>query len=346
MSPGCVMVDLKGTDLLPEERELLAHPNVGGIILFTRNYHDRAQLAELIRSVRQVREALLIAVDHEGGRVQRFRDGFTELPPARRLGALAAVDFGLARRRATQFGGLIAAELRALDIDFSFAPVLDLDLGISGVIGDRALHFDPYVVAELGKAIVAGMRDLGMPAVGKHFPGHGGVAADSHTCQPEDGRSFSALAANDLIPFQRLVAAGIPAIMPAHVRYPAVDGAPAGFSRYWLQTVLREQCRFTGAIVSDDLSMVAATTVVEPVARAESALAAGCDLVLLCNQPDTAAKVVEQLTWPMDPVALQRRLSLRADRSRDVAFGRDWPLWQAAHAALDVSAASNYVTLD
>ena len=241
------MLDVEGLELAAADRERLAHPLVGGVILFTRNYADPAQLAALTASIRAMRDpALLVAVDHEGGRVQRFRAGFTAIPPMRLLGETWDRDVAQAARDAEALGRTIAGELRPRGIDFSFTPVLDLDFGSSGVIGDRAFHRNPNAVAHLASALRRGLNAGGMAAVGKHFPGHGFVAADSHTDVPVDGRPMTAIAADDLVPFGALVHAGLEAIMPAHVIYPEVDDKPAGYSRVWLQEILRGRLGFDG----------------------------------------------------------------------------------------------------
>ncbi|MFN3919512.1 MAG: beta-N-acetylhexosaminidase [Methylohalobius sp.] len=295
------MFDLQGPKLAPEEREWLAHPKVGGIILFSRNYEEPAQIKALIADIRRAaNKPILIAVDQEGGRVQRFRQGFTRLPPAARFGALYLKDRPAALKAAEAAGFLMAAELRAVDVDLSFAPVLDVDSKVSEVIGDRAFADDPEAVAELGGAFARGMRRAGMAAVGKHFPGHGGVAADSHLTLPEDGRRLAELEARDLLPFQRLIEEGLAAVMCAHVRYLEVDFLPAGFSAVWIQAVLRRKMGFTGAIFSDDLAMAGAAGMGDLQARAEAALAAGCDMLLACNCPAESVKLLDTIAWRPD----------------------------------------------
>jgi beta-N-acetylhexosaminidase len=289
------MLDVAGLELGAEERERLAHPRVGGVLLFARNYDSPRQLRALTAAIRGAREPpLLVAVDHEGGRVQRFRDGFTAIEPMRRLGERWDADVADAAREATRVGWLIAHELRAHGVDFSFAPVLDLDYGTSAVIGDRALHRNPNAVAHLAAALVDGLHAGGMAAVGKHFPGHGFVSADSHTDIPVDEREWAAIAADDLVPFAALAARGLDALMPAHVVYRAIDAMPAGFSRRWLHDILRERLRFGGAIFSDDLSMAGAHGIGDVVARADAAHAAGCDMVLVCNDAAAAAALLDR----------------------------------------------------
>ena len=320
------MVDLAGPDLLPEEGEMLRHPLVGGVILFSRNYISPEQVRDLISRIHDLREPhLLVAVDHEGGRVQRFREGFSRLPAAGRIGE----HYGQAPERAVAAaeacGWLMAAELRAVGVDFSFAPVLDLHRGVSQVIDDRAFHRNPEAVARMARGYTKGMQRAGMAAVGKHFPGHGSVEADSHTSLPVDSRSFEDIQTEDLLAFERMIHYGLPAIMPAHVVYPAVDEQPAGFSRLWLQTVLRERLGFQGAIFSDDLSMAGASVAGDFVDRSRTALAAGCDMVLVCNDRDGAHEVLAGLGEYQDPVAHARlaRMHGRAGTPWDELLATD-----------------------
>lgn len=283
------MLDVAGTELTDEERATLRHPLVGGVILFTRNYASPEQLATLTAEIHALRSPpLLVAVDHEGGRVQRFRDGFTRLPPMRALGLQWERDRSGALRAARAVGYVLAAELRACGVDLSFAPVLDLDHGPSGVIGDRAFHRDPAVVATLAQALIGGLAEGGMSSVGKHFPGHGFVAADSHLALPVDNRPYAALVADDLVPFQKLIGE-LGGVMPAHIIFDQVDAQrTAGFSPSWLQVVLRQRLGFHGAVFSDDLSMEGASVAGDVVARAAAAVLAGCDMVLVCNAPEAA----------------------------------------------------------
>jgi beta-N-acetylhexosaminidase len=309
------MLDLGGLELTAIERERLAHPLVGGVILFTRNYAGAAQLRSLTEAIRSQRDPpLIIGVDHEGGRVQRFRDGFSALPPMRVLGEQWDRDAAAAAAAAEGMGAGIAGELSAHGVDFSFTPVLDLDHGRSTVIGNRALHRNPNAVAHLASALCRGLRSGGMAAVGKHFPGHGFVRADSHAELPLDERPLAALENDDLIPFAALVRLGIEAIMPAHVVYPAVDGLAAGFSRVWLQDVLRGRLGFDGLIFSDDLSMAGAQAFGDVVARADAAASAGCDMVLVCNDPQGTDALLSRWRPSVQP-DLARRAARMAHRA-------------------------------
>ena len=283
---GPVVLDPAGAALTEDDRRRLLHPATGGVILFSRNYDNPEQLRALTDEIERLRQpALPVCVDHEGGRVQRFREGFTAIPPMRELGRLWDRDREAARVAAQAAAYIIAAELAAHGVDFSFAPVLDLDFGASAVIGDRALHFDPNAVGALAAAMVRGFADGGMAAVGKHFPGHGFAAADSHLTVPRDERSVSEILRKDVLPYKLAIEAGLAGVMPAHVVYPQADREPAGYSKYWLQEVLRGRLGFTGLIFSDDLSMEGASTAGGIPERARAALAAGCDMVLLCNDP-------------------------------------------------------------
>ena len=320
-----LVIDIAGTTLTDIDRRRLGHPLVGGLILFARHWQDRRQLTQLCADIKAVREDLLICVDHEGGRVQRFRsDGFTHLPPMRALGELWMRDALAATDAASACGFVLASELRACGVDFSFTPVLDLDHGPSGVIGDRAFHRDARVVALLAKSLMHGLLRAGMASCGKHFPGHGYVAADSHVDVPVDPRSLEAILADDAAPYGWL-STTLHSVMPAHVIYPKVDARPAGFSARWLQEILRGRLGFSGAIFSDDLSMEGARRLDgHPVGYAEAAAAAleaGCDMVLLCNQSVDGGAAVDALidgveralgegNLTLDPHSEARRLAL------------------------------------
>ncbi len=305
---GPVMLGVEGCTLTESDRARLAHPLVGGVILFSRNFTDCGQLDALTAQIRALRApAPLIAVDHEGGRVQRFRAGFTAIPAMRTLGEMWDCDVAAAAAEAHRLGKILASELRAHGVDFSFAPVLDLDFGGSGVIGDRALHTNPNAAAHLASSLRRGLSAGGCAAVGKHFPGHGFVKADSHVDLPVDDRPLAALLADDLIPFAVLAREGLEAVMPAHVVYPAVDALPAGYSRIWLQDILRGRLGFDGVIFSDDLDMAGAHAAGDLVARADAAIAAGCDIVLTCNDFPAADELLER--WrPSPQPELARRL--------------------------------------
>ena len=281
---GPVLVDVAGYDLSDHERVRLVHPSVGGVILFARNYRDKAQLLSLCQQIHALRSPhLLIAIDHEGGRVQRCREGFTKLPPMRQLGQWWDRDPVAACQGARAIGFVLASDLRECDVDFSFAPVLDLDWGESGVIGDRAFHANAEAVTALAGALIDGMKEAGMGSCGKHFPGHGWVKADSHVALPEDERSRDELE-HDIRPFKQLP---LSAVMPAHVVYTKVDFRTAGFSPVW-HAILRDELGFDGAVFSDDLSMAGASTAGDMVARADAAWQAGCDILLVCNAPNEA----------------------------------------------------------
>lgn len=298
MGIGPVMLDVVGKTLTPEDEARLKHPLVGGVILFARNYESPSQLAELTASIRALRTPpLLISVDHEGGRVQRFRTGFTKIPPMRELGKLYDQHPKRAKHLAEQVGYVLASELRACGVDFSFTPVLDVDYGASSVIGDRAFHAEPQAIAELAHSLLIGLKKGGMPTVGKHFPGHGYVCADSHLEIPVDERSYTDIEMCDLIPFRQMVNFGLTAVMPAHVIYPKVDPRPAGFSKIWLKDILRGELGFEGCIFSDDLSMEGAAVAGGIVQRAEAALHAGADMVVVCNKPESADELLAGLKW-------------------------------------------------
>ncbi|MCK8515695.1 beta-N-acetylhexosaminidase [Methylonatrum kenyense] len=310
---GQLMVGIAGLELSAEECHLLRHPQIAGVILFSRNYQDPEQLAALTNSIHRLRDpALLIAVDQEGGRVQRFRDGFTRLPPMAALGRLYDVDPAAAREQSYALGWLMAAELRALGVDFSFAPVVDLARGVSSVIGDRGFHALPAVVSELAACWIDGMREAGMPATAKHFPGHGSVAPDSHLELPVDTRPEPSLRDSDLLPFESLIRQQrVDAIMTAHVAYPKADNQPASFSRYWIGTVLRDDLGFDGVVVADDLDMEGAAALGDRPGRARVALEAGNDLLLLCNSLDARESVLAAMPSQPDPAASRRIAAMR-----------------------------------
>ncbi len=330
MQLGPLMLDLEGLEVSAEEREMLQAPLVGGVILFTRNYHDLAQLERLVKQIREARKGpLMIAVDHEGGRVQRFREEFTRLPPAANIAGRLETNEQI--DAAETLGWLMAAELRAVDVDFSFAPVLDLDYGVSEVIGDRAFSTDPVEASVLAGAYCRGMLKAGMATTGKHFPGHGAVVEDSHLALPVDHRSLDEIRRRDLVPFARLIEEGVvKGIMPAHVIYDEVDEEPAGFSKIWLQKLLRAELGFKGVIFSDDLNMAAAHVAGSFCDRANLALEAGCDMVLVCNNRQGAVEVLDGIPYKEDTVRGARLSTMlggdRADLSALHASGQ----WQQA----------------
>lgn len=332
MPLGPLMLDIEGLHTTAQDRELLAHPQVGGIILFARNFQTPEQLADLISEIRSVRPEIIIAVDQEGGRVQRLKEGFTRLPPMRCFGQLYQSDPERAEQLAKQAGWLMAAEVLAEGIDLSFAPVLDVDCSISDVIGDRAFADVAGQVVDLSRAFIQGMHDAGMVATGKHFPGHGSVQADSHVAIPVDERPYERIEKLDMVPFKAL-AGEMDAVMPAHVIYSQVDPQPAGFSRHWLQRILRQQLGFDGVIFSDDLSMEGASVAGSFADRALAALAAGCDMVLVCNDRPAALEVLDYLT--STPFAPSQRLSRLTGQS---AFNRQTlrqsEQWQQAVTAV------------
>ena len=305
------MLDLRGAELQPDEREMLLHPLVGGVILFARNYRDPDTLISLTSRVHELRTPpLLIAVDHEGGKVQRFHQGFTRLPPSRCFGDLYGEDEAKALALVEDTGWLLASELLAAGVDISFTPVLDLDSGVSSFLGDRTYHHSPDAVAHLGQFLVKGMRSAGMMAVGKHFPGHGNVKGDSHHEAPVDERDYGAILMADLAPFERLINAGLAAVMPAHVIYPRVDDKPAGFSGVWLKQILRGRLNFQGVIFSDDISMAGAEFAGSYPERAYRALEAGCDMVLVCNNQAAARALLDQLKISPDPASQLRLMRM------------------------------------
>jgi len=326
MTLGPVMLDIKACTLDDDDRRRLMHPQVGGVILFSRNYQDGAQLASLCSEIHALRDPrLVVAVDQEGGRVQRFREGFQALPAMGHLGDFYDQDPAQALQSAETFAWVMAAELLHYGVDLSFAPVLDIGNPVSSVIGDRAFHRDPEKVAHLANAWVRGMRSAGMEAVGKHFPGHGSVEGDSHHVMPFDRRSFAAIEALDLVPFRRVIATHLAGIMMAHVIYDHVDDNAAGYSRYWIETVLRKQLEFDGIVFSDDLSMSGAESVGAYPERARHALAAGCDILLVCNNPEGADEVLESLQGYSNPTSQLRMIRLHGQATNtDLFTTRVW----------------------
>ena len=336
MSLGPLMVDIAGTQLSAEDRDVLRHPLVGGVILFTRNYQDLLQLEALVASIHALREPpLLVAVDQEGGRVQRFRPGFTLLPPARLFGSIYDQEPKEATRVTELNAWLMAAELRAVGLDLSFAPVVDLDYGVSAIIGDRALHPEPEPVAELARAWLLGMRRAGMGACAKHFPGHGAVQGDSHLMLPVDGRSLDVIRRRDLLPYQRLIRLDLPAVMMAHVVYDKVDAVPASFSRTWIGDELRGGLRFQGAVFCDDLSMRGAEKVGDYLDRARSALAAGCDMLPVCNSRAGVTAILDGLDHRPNPVSQWRLARLHGREGVDRASLEGSAEWRHARHALE-----------
>ena len=337
MSLGPLMVDVAGTDLSAEDARVLAHPLVGSVLLFTRNYRNPRQVAELTAAIRAVRTPhLLIAVDHEGGRVQRFREGFTRLPAARLIGRRYDENRHEGLALAQSVGWLLAAELRAVGVDFSFAPCVDLDYGVSEIIGDRSFHSDPDAAAALGVATLLGMREAGMAGVAKHFPGHGAVVADSHVALPVDRREFADLEA-DMRPYRPLIDNNVPGIMAAHVVFPAVDALPASLSKRWIDGVLRGEMGFHGCVFADDLSMAGAAAFGNAVERAERALAAGCDVLPICNDRHSVELVLERCGENATSAASQARLvrmRARGEAPVDLHGNRHWQETAAQIAAL------------
>ena len=301
---GPVMIDLEGLELTAYDKEKISHPNTGAVILFARNFAEPEQVTELINSIRAARNgSVLLAVDQEGGRVQRFLQGFTRLPPAS--------IYSNYPKEAEPAGWLMAAELLAVGIDFSFAPVLDVDCGISEIIGNRSFSQNCESAAQLASQFRIGMNQAGMAAVGKHFPGHGAIALDSHLALPVDERDLDKIRNKDIIPFKYLIDEGLEGIMPSHVVYPEIDSLPAGFSPVWIRQILRKELGFDGAVFSDDLSMEGAASVGSFVERSEMALQAGCDMILVCNNPEAAEQVLEATPIKQCPIRAKRLIRMQ-----------------------------------
>lgn len=349
MTLGPLMIDLEGVEITAVERELLRHPLVGAVILFSRNYQDPAQLKALVTDLHAVRSPpLVVAVDHEGGRVQRFRKDFSALPSARRIGHEYDVYAQRGREFAREMGWLMAAELRAVGIDLSFAPCVDLDYGVSEVIGDRAFHARSAVVAELAVAYLGGMREAGMVATAKHFPGHGAVVADSHHDIAIDRRERIDMD-NDLRPYRLLIANGLTGVMMAHVIYPAEDAWPASASEYWIRTILREHFGFQGVVFADDLSMKGAAASGDIVERATRALMAGCDVLPVCNHRPSVETLLQSLKVSGDPASALRRIRLRGRAgidSESLQSLQTLERWRVAQALLAATQAPPDLTLD
>ncbi|PTQ87920.1 beta-N-acetylhexosaminidase [Agitococcus lubricus] len=330
---GALMLDVVGVELDAEEKELLAHPDVGGLIFFARNYTGPDQIQALVHSIRAIRPEIILAVDQEGGRVQRFREGFVRLPSMKTFGDLFAHNADEACRLAHQCGWLMATEVLSVGVDISFAPILDVDCGLSRVIGDRSFHENPQVAVALLREFIRGMHQAGMAATGKHFPGHGSVEADSHVAIPVDKRSFAEIDALDLVPF-RALCHELQGIMPAHVIYPEVDDKPAGFSPIWLQDLLRQQMGYKGVIFSDDLSMEGAGVVGGYADRADAALNAGCDMVLACNNRQGAIQILEYLERNRRTVNQSRFDALRGKAKLQWNDLPHNPQWLAAEESI------------
>lgn len=343
MTISSLMLDLEGTEITSEENEILQHPYVGAVILFARNYESPEQLDALVKQIRAATDnELLICVDHEGGRVQRFRSEFTELPAIGHIGKLCDSilngETGLnpadamfkSQKKSYQHGWLMAAEVRAMGLDFSFAPVLDVNYGVSEVIGDRSFNRDPNIISQLATHYIQGMRDAGMASTGKHFPGHGAVTEDSHLEIPRDNRSKEEIWNADIIPFKELIKSGLDAVMPAHVIYSELDDKPAGFSNYWLQDVLRKELSFNGVIFSDDLTMEGASVVGGYTERAEAAMEAGCDMILVCNNRQGAIEVIDKANIKQAPESAQRLNQMVGQSFMNRSALLDSQLWAQA----------------
>jgi beta-N-acetylhexosaminidase len=335
MTLGPLMTDFDGVELSTADRELLQHPMIGGVILFSRNYESPEQIRSLTSELHNLRQPkLLVAVDHEGGRVQRFRGRFTQLPPAAVIGDFFDEEPGPALFFAQQCGWLMATELRSVGVDFSFAPVLDIRNSKSRIIDDRAFHRDPHKLARIAHAYIKGIHQAGMPAIGKHFPGHGTVVADSHLELPVDDRSYHDISKSDLIPF-RLLATEIEGIMPAHISYPKIDNEPAGYSSIWINNILRQELGFQGLVFSDDLNMSGAATVGGVRDRADLALRAGCDVILLCNDRPGTERLLSSWAHKIEPLT-QVRLMRMHGKASSISFDEldDDERWIAARDSI------------
>jgi beta-N-acetylhexosaminidase len=308
------MIDIKGFQLDAIEMQMITNPLVGGIILFTRNFENTQQIQSLINECKSLKNDLIVAIDHEGGRVQRFKTGFTALPPMSLLGKIFDKSSSIACDLAFHLAVVLAYELKMIGVNLSFTPVLDLHYGHSEVIGNRSFHRQPEIVAILNQFFIKGLHFCGFPSVGKHFPGHGYVNADSHLTLPIDDRQLDLIMNQDILPYKALIDSGLDAVMPAHVVYSQVDQQPAGFSSYWLQTILRNQLHFNGVIFSDDLAMEGAVKTGTPVQRAEAAFHAGCDMVLICNKPNETVALLDGLvninTHPMSITRLEKMMAI------------------------------------
>lgn len=330
---GSFVIDIEGKELSPEDKELLAHPLVGGVIFFTRNYESLAQIKALSKQIRAARKSpILIMVDQEGGRVQRFIKDFTRLPRMAVFGKMYDNDAKKACQLAIDCGWLMASEILTAGMDLSLAPVLDLYTSVSSVIGERAFHADPKIVIELANAFIAGMREAGMAATGKHFPGHGSQAADSHVALPEDTRQLEDIIKLDLIPFAALIRDGIPAIMAAHIVFPQVDKLPVGFSRVWLQDILRKKLEFKGIIFSDDLNMEGANISTNYADRVVAAREAGCDFALLCNNRPGVIQVIDNLAHVNHMLNKEKWAPLQGKTQTGIL--QETPRWQLTQAFL------------
>ncbi len=325
MYPGPLIIDVEGCSLTVEDTEVLGHPLVGGVILFTRNFKTSEQVAALVEHIHAIREPrLLVMVDHEGGPVQRFRDGFTHLPAATQLGRYYDHNPVQALKLTRDIGWLLATELRAIGVDHSFTPVLDCEIHGSKVLQGRTYHHDVQVIAELAHRLMKGLQQGGMQATGKHFPGHGGVKGDSHIELPVDARPYEDIYAYSILPFERMIHYGLSGIMPAHVVYDQVDSSPAGFSRTWLEEILRTQLEFNGVIFSDDISMAGAHVIGGYMERVEAALAAGCDMVLACNNRAGVVEILDKLKYFPNPVLNSRLAHMRG------RYVEDWQIYRSS----------------